>query len=206
MKHRMNRLVAAVCVALYCCVGIVQPVAAESLWNDSSPAANMYSDRKARAVGDIVTILISESSTATRTGKTSNTKSASANMSASTGIFSQLFRLFHFDQSASAKNADSVATNGTVSNTNVVTAKMTAQVVEVKPNGNLVISGSQTVAQGGEEQKITVNGVVRTEDISGDNTVYSYNVANAQIHIDGKGPIAAKQKQGIITQLLNFFF
>ncbi len=196
----------ATIMAVVWLLGIAAPVAAESLWNEQSPAANMYSDRKARTVGDILTILISETSTATRTGKTSNSKTASANMSASTGLFSQLFRFFKFDSSASAKNADSVATNGTVSNSNTVTARMTAQVVEVKPNGNLVIAGSQTVAQGGEEQKITVNGIVRTEDISGDNTVYSYNVANAQIHIDGKGPIAAKQKQGIITQLLNFFF
>ncbi|WP_346353608.1 flagellar basal body L-ring protein FlgH [Azotosporobacter soli] len=202
--HRYKNLAAIMAVVWL--LGIAAPVAAESLWNEQSPAANMYSDRKARTVGDILTILISETSTATRTGKTSNSKSASANMSASTGLFSQLFRFFKLDSSASAKNADSVATNGTVSNSNTVTARMTAQVVEVKPNGNLVIAGSQTVAQGGEEQKITVNGIVRTEDISGDNTVYSYNVANAQIHIDGKGPIAAKQKQGIITQLLNFFF
>lgn len=206
MKDRCGKtrlmLLLAVCFFLVS----VRPVAAESLWNESSPAANMYSDRKARNIGDIVTIRISESSSATRTGKNSNTKSASANMEASTGLFSQLFRFFKFDTEASAKNTDSYSANGSLSNTNTVKATMTAQVVEVKPNGNLVISGKQTVAQGGEEQKITVEGVVRTEDIAEDNSVYSYNIANAQIHIDGKGPIAAKQKQGIITQLLNFFF
>ena len=68
------------------------------------------------------------------------------------------------------------------------------------------MSGTQSIKQNNEEQKITVTGEVRAEDITPDNTILSSLVANAQIRIDGKGPIAGKQRQGIITQVFNFLF
>lgn len=175
------------------------PVSAMSLWSDSGPGAMMLSDRKAHAVGDIITIIISERSSATRAGNSSNSKSTSTSMEAGTGIF-------HGIASASAGNKDSFQAKGSISNTNTVTAQMTAQVIEVKPNGNLVISGTQSIKQNGETQKITVTGMVRAEDISPDNTVLSGYIANAEIRIDGSGPIAGKQRQGIISQIWNFLF
>lgn len=171
-------------------------VKAASLWNDG---ANLYSDHKARAVGDILTIVISESSSATRAGQARNSKSASAEASAGTGVFKWI-------ANAGMDSQDSFNAQGSISNTNKVSGRMTAQVIEVKPNGNLVISGTQTIKQNGEEQKITVTGVVRPDDVTVNNTVLSSYVADAQIHIDGKGPIAGKQRQGILTQIFNFLF
>lgn len=171
-------------------------VQAASLWSDS---ANLYSDHKAHVVGDILTILINESSSASRVGKAANSKSASADASAGTGIFKWI-------ASADASSKDSFSAQGSISNTNQVSAKMTAQVIEVQPNGNLVISGTQKINQNGEEQKITVTGVVRPDDVTPDNTVLSSYVANAQIKVDGHGPIADKQRQGILTQIFNFLF
>lgn len=176
-------------------LGTVKSEAA-SLWSDN---ANLYADHKARAVGDILTIIINESSSATRTGKASNSKSASADASAGTGIFRWI-------AGASMDAKDSFSAQGSIANTNKVSAKMTAQVVKVEPNGNLVITGTQKIKQNGEEQKITVTGVVRPDDVSADNTVLSSYVADAQIFIDGHGPIAGKQRQGILTQLFNFLF
>ena len=69
-----------------------------------------------------------------------------------------------------------------------------------------MISGTQTINQNGEEQKIIVTGMIREDDISSNNTVLSSNVADAQITIAGNGPIARKQKQGILTQIFNFLF
>ena len=93
-----------------------------------------------------------------------------------------------------------------MTNTNKVSGRITVQVTEVKPNGNLVISGTQTIKQNKEEQKITVTGEVRPQDISTSNTVLSSYVANARIQVDGKGPIANKQQQGILTQIWNILF
>lgn len=177
----------------------VSMVQAESLWTDNSPATSMFGDHRAHAVGDIITILISESTSASRSGKASNSKDSNVSVDAGTG-------LFKFLNSASAGSSDSFSANGSISNTNKVTAKITAKVMEVRPNGTLVISGTQSVKQNGEEQTITLSGVVRPEDVSADNTIYSTYLSDAKIDIGGNGPLAKKQRQGIITQIFNFLF
>jgi len=184
----------------FLCLGLTaaSSVSAMSLWSDAG-SANLFADHKARAVGDTLTIIINESSSANRAGNASNTKTSSTSMDAGTGIF-------HGIASASAANADSFTAKGSLVNTNTVTAQMSAQVIEVKPNGTLIISGTQSIKQNGEEQKITVSGVVRPEDILSDNTVLSTYIGNAQIRVDGNGPISKKQRQGIISQLFNFLF
>lgn len=175
----------------------LQPQAeAASLWSEQS---GMFGDRKARAVGDSLTIVISESSVASRSGNAANSKSASAQANAGTGIFKWI-------DDAKVSSSDSFKNEGKITNTNTVSGRVTVQVTAIKPNGNLLVSGTQSINQNGEEQKITITGEVRPEDISADNAVLSSNVANAQLKISGKGPIANKQRQGILTQIFNFLF
>jgi flagellar L-ring protein precursor FlgH len=181
---------------------LTQPVPtaqADSLWVDSAPAASLFSDHRARAVGDIITIVISESSSASRTGNASNSKSASASLDAGVGLFT-------FIEPVSGSSSDSFKAQGALANSNRVTGRITVKVTEIKPNGQMIISGSQTIKQLSDEQKITITGMVRPEDITPDNTVLSSNIADAQLKIEGKGPLASKQKQGILTQIFNFLF
>lgn len=194
-KFSTSLLLGFLCLVL----SITSPVSAMSLWSDTGTSSSLYSDYRARAVGDTLTIIISESSSANRVGNAANSKSTSLNMNAGTGIF-------HGIASATAGNSDSFQAKGSIANTNNVTARMTAQVLEVKPNGDLIISGTQSIKQNGEEQKITISGIVRQADITADNTILSSYIGNAQIKIDGNGPIARKQRQGIVSQLLNFLF
>lgn len=184
-----------------CFIVMTMPsAAAMSLWSDPGAAGmSMYSDRKAHAVGDTLTIIISENSSANRAGAATNAKTTSTTMNAGVGIFDVF-------TNASAGNSDKFAANGSIVNTNSVNARITAQVLEVKPNGNLIISGTQSIKQNGEEQKITISGIVRTEDITTDNTVKSSAIGDAVIKVEGKGPIARKQRQGIISQVFNFLF
>ena len=191
------KTLAIVVVALFLTVGSVTNVLAASLWGDG--ANSLYGDIKARAVGDTLTIIINESSTASRTGSASNSKSANVGADAGVGIFKILAE-------ASASSSDSFKAQGSLNNTNKVTGRVTVQVIEVKPNGNLIVSGTQTIKQNGEEQRITITGNVRPYDVTPDNTVLSSYVADAQIKIDGKGPISNKQRQGILTQIFNFVF
>ncbi len=174
-------------------------VQAESLWSDKGPAASLFSDHKAHSVGDIITIIINENSSASRTGNASNAKTSSTSMNAGTGIFAWI-------AAASAGNSDSFAAKGSLANTNTVTGKITVQVTEIKPNGNLAVSGTQSIKQNGEEQRIVISGVVREDDIAFDNTILSSYVSDAQLRIDGHGPIAGKQRQGILSQIFNFLF
>jgi len=174
-------------------------VSAVSLWSDTGATANMYGDRKAHAVGDLITVIINESSNANRSGKADNTKTSSTNVSAGTGIFGGI-------KDGGGNNSDSFQAKGDISNSNSLTARITAQVVDVQPNGNLIISGIQSVKQYGEEQKIMISGIVRIEDITINNTVLSSLLGNSYIKVEGRGPIANKEKQGMLSQIFNFLF
>ncbi len=174
-------------------------VQAESLWSDSAPASVLFGDQRARTVGDILTIVVNESSSAVRTGTASNTKAASASTDQGTGLLG-------FVPESSIGQKDSFKAQGSINNSNTVKARLTVKVIEVKPNGNLVISGTQNIRQNGEEQRIVVSGQVRPADIRYDNSVLSSSVADAKILVTGSGPLVNKQRQGILTQIWNWFF
>jgi flagellar L-ring protein precursor FlgH len=186
-------------ISLLLTFGSLYNVQAESLWSDTASTGSLFADHKAHAIGDILTIIISESSSASRSGNSSNSKDASAKANAGVGIFK-------FIGDASVGTSDNFSSKGAINNTNTVSGKITVMVTEVKPNGNLVIAGKQSIKQNGEEQIINLTGIVRQEDISADNTISSSYVADAQIKIDGNGPLARKQRQGILTQIFNFLF
>ena len=171
---------------------------AKSLWVDRSHT--MFADKKARNVGDILTIVISESTTQTATKSRSNSKSASVNLDAGIGIFRIL------GNAASAGASDSFEADGSASDTNRYSGRITVTVVEVLPNDNLIVEGTQSIWQNRDEHKITLRGIIRRDDVLMDNTVPSYKVADATIKFDGKGPLNAKQRQGILTQIFNFLF
>ena len=170
---------------------------AQSLW--AGNRRSVFADRRAGQVGDILTILISESSTTSQSLSNSNSKSGNQSLSAGTGIFS-------FLAAATASGSDSFKANGSANNTNTATGNVTVTVVEVKDNGNLVVEGTQSIWNNKNEHKITVTGVVRPEDISYNNTISSTKVADATLRFDGKGPLNAKQRQGILTQIFNILF
>lgn len=182
-------------------VMLMQPLAcsAESLWGPNRKAS-IFQDVKARNVGDVLTIVISESSTATRSATSKNSKSADIGVGAGTGSF------LDWITAHNASMSDNFNSSGNINNTNRFTANVTVQVVGVQPNGNLLISGTQSIKQNKDLQTITITGEVRPQDVSGNNTVLSTYVANAQIVVSGKGPLMRKQRQGIITQVLNFLF
>ena len=172
-------------------------VEARSLWRDNQ--WSIYADRKARNVGDILTIVIDEETTQSATKARSNSKSGSTTLGAGTGIF-------HFLAAATASGSDSFTANGSASDTNSVSGQITVTVIEVLPNDNLIVEGTQSIWQNRDEHKITVRGIVRRDDITRNNTVPSNLVADATLRFDGKGPLNAKQRQGILTQIFNFLF
>ena len=171
-------------------------VHAESLWNDRS----MFADRRAQAVGDILTIVISENFSATRSGSTSNGKESNGEASAGVGSFLGWLTEHSYDMK------DSFSSSGNVKNTNAVSARMTATVTAVQPNGNLVIKGTQSIKQNNDEQIISLVGTIRPDDITTSNTVASSAMADAQIFVNGRGPLAQKQKQGILSSIFDFLF
>ena len=172
---------------------------AESLWAEGVSTRSIFADRKAQNVGDTLTINISERTTTTQTKARKNTKSGSTSLSTGAGIF-------HLLAAASAGGSDSWKADGSAVDTSGFSANIAVTVVEVQPNGNMVVEGTQSIWQNKDEHKITLRGIVRRDDVSYDNTVPSTKVADATVRFDGKGPLNAKQRQGILTQILNILF
>ena len=175
-------------------------VSAQSLWADQDGTSmGLFADHKARNVGDVLTVVISESTSTAATKSTSNSKSGSQSLNAGTGIFG-------FLAAATASGSDSFKASGAAKDTNKVSGNVTVTVTEVQPNGNMVVEGTQSIWQNKDEHKITLKGVVRRDDVTASNTVPSTQVADATLRFDGKGPLNAKQRQGILTQIFNILF
>ena len=191
-----KKFLAAILIAMFITVGGTAD--AKSLWVDGS-SMSLYSDKKARNVGDILTIVINESTTQTATKARTNSKSGSLNVNAGTGIFD-------FIKAFSASGSDSFQADGSATDTNRYIGQITVTVVEVLPNDNMIVEGTQSIWQNRDEHKITLRGVVRRDDVTMNNTVPSTRVADATLKFDGKGPLNAKQRQGILTQIFNFLF
>jgi flagellar L-ring protein precursor FlgH len=88
----------------------------------------------------------------------------------------------------------------------MVKTKISARVDSVLANGNLRINGSRRIVINGEEQTMKVNGIVRVSDIQADNTVYSYNISDADIEFEGSGMIERSQSPGWLTKLFHWLF
>ena len=177
---------------------IASSAIADSLWTPTS--TSLCSDAKAKRVGDVVTILIVESSVSVQKASTGFDKKLSHKNDA--GIGTLLKNLPEFQVSSSQKGSASGAT----SRTSNFTARITATVVKVLANGNLVLEGKRTVSTNKERQEITLTGMVRQQDIAPDNTVLSTYLADAEIKSTGKGPIGDRQKEGILSKLIKFLF
>lgn len=178
-----------------------------SLWQDDAPLIDMFADQKARTVGDIVTIKITESSEATNKASTATDRSSS--LSASVDAFFNAEKRFPADQpffNPFAKIAGGMESdfqgNGTTKRSGDLNAYITALVTQVLPNGNLVVTGSREVLINNENQIIQLSGVVRPRDINADNQVLSTYIADARISYSGTGVVNDRQKPGWLTTIV----
>ncbi|HHU92227.1 MAG TPA: flagellar basal body L-ring protein FlgH [Halanaerobiaceae bacterium] len=172
--------------------------ASSSLWSDDFREVYKEKEREFK-IGDIVTIIIEENTTAVSSANTSVSQGSSVNAGAGFGIFDFL-RSFGFSY------ADDDGAQGQTQRAGSINADVTALVVDILDNGNLQIEGSKKIKVNGEEQVINLSGIVRQEDISKDNTVPSWKIANVSIDIEGEGIIAEKQRPNLFQRILNWIF
>jgi len=163
---------------------------------------SLYSDVKARRIGDVLSVIISENNSATNTSRTTTTKQnkASAKGDATTGALGGLFP--GVGGSLDIKNQYS-GQGGTLRN-NQFTSRMSVKVVELMPNGNMVIEGTKTVEINSEIEVITLSGTVKPADVSSSNTIYSHQIANAKLTYKGKGSSQTGHRPGLLVRLLTW--
>jgi len=191
----------------------IQPVVEEqqeagSLWHDGN--TSMFSDRKAKEVGDIVTVIISEKASASKEAKTSSSRNS--NISASIPNF---FGLENAEQLTSLHNpidlenlvkadfANGFDGSGSTTRKEDLSAFLTTQVVGRYPNGQLKIRGGKEVMVNNEVQIIYLTGIVRPVDITAQNTVSSTKILNARISYTGKGAVSDKQQPGWMMRMID---
>jgi flagellar L-ring protein FlgH len=172
-----------------------------SLWNDEG--GNRYSNRKAMHVGDIITVLVTESSQGANRAslKTKKESKFDAEGGPGTGYFGFL-KMFQ----AKANVTDELNGSGQTVLSGQLNTKITAEVIEIRPNGHLVVEGSRLITVNGDEDRIALHGVARPEDIHADNTILSTFLAEARISYNGKGPVNHAAHRGIFGRILAWFF
>ena len=165
------------------------PPATGSLWDDR--AGSLYDDFKARRVGDLVTIVVVENTTASARANTAVQKSESASTTAGVG---PLLNFLWPELGASGKTDSN--TQGNTARAGTLQTRITVQVVETFPNGVLRIEGRRTLKINEETQTLVFSGLVRIRDIRADNTVPSTAIANAEIYFEARASSARASARG----------
>ncbi len=202
MKLMMPNLAAL--VALAACVVLPLPVTSQSLWQEGASRA-MYSDKRASRVGDLITIVVQENTTANKNNQTSTSKKASMDAAITAFLYSPaasgLLTKGGTLPALKYNSANTFDGGGTIANSEQIVAQVTVRVIDVLPNHNMLIEGTRETAFGGEKQNVVLHGIVRPEDVAANNTVFSYNVADAKIQIITKGAITDSQRKGWFTKI-----
>jgi flagellar L-ring protein FlgH len=159
-----------------------------SLYFSNGRLADSVRDVRASQVYDLVTIVVLDNSSAVSTGVTNTARksSVSASVTSLAGPKSATGALANLANSA---NNTQLQGQGTTSRGTTLSTTITAEVTAVLPNGNLVVKGEKEIAVNSEKQVITIQGIVRPEDLSPTNSVPSNDVARMEILVNGKGVV-----------------
>lgn len=174
-------------------------VATGSLYQ-SGWSNGLYSDTKARRVGDIITVLLMENTQASKTAKTETKKETDASLSPLVGLNGLAPTIDGNTLELGIESDGTFKGDAKSDQSNSLNGKITVHVLRVLPNGNLIIRGEKWLTLNTGQEFIRLTGIVRSEDISADNTVESTRVANARISYSGKGSLAETNQAGWLSQ------
>lgn len=187
----------------------LEKTAPGSIWRGETDKSLMFTDRKARYLNDIVTIIVSE--TASGLNKASTATSRDSSTSASIDAF---FGLENSVMGSNAnmggqialggKSANELSGQGNTARNNTLVARISARVIRVLDNGNLLIEGRRQVTINAEDQYLIIGGVIRTQDITADNTIASQYISDARIIYTGEGVINDKMRPGWMTRVVDW--
>lgn len=165
---------------------------------------SLYSDQRGKQVGDVITVLIIETSKANNESGTRTEKKHDVEASGTQGSGGLLRFIPSFGFGAGSSTQYNG--KGTTNREGSLKAKVTARIIEVLDNGNLMIDGSKVVEINSEKEVLKVSGIIRQEDVGADNTVLSYNIADAKIVYAGNGSVYTGQRPGMFARFFNWLF
>jgi len=170
---------------------------------------SLFQDPKARRVGDVITVVLAEQTSASKKAATDTSKKQATSVTTPTLLGSPLsFGLpglskRSFSLGTQLSDDSSFAGAGDSSQSNQLTGDVTVTVAEVLPNGNLVVRGEKRVTINKGDEYIRLSGIVRPIDIGPDNTVLSNLVADAKIGYTGSGDVDNATSMGWLASFFN---
>lgn len=204
-KNRLRKAVAAASLNMLALSMILFPASsarAESLWMKAGERAQThYADHRAVRAGDILTVVIKETTNITATKETKSNKTSTVQDAITSWFFGS--------QNGKPRNANASGINnydgkGNITDQQEVDANIAVMVTDVLPNGNFVIEGVRSVVYSNEKQYMILQGIVRADDITANNTVLSTQIANATVDIKEEGDLASGQRKGWLLRLNDF--
>ncbi len=168
--------------------------------------SSLYSGRRAIEIGDLVTIEIAHSTTADSSANTNLARKTktSVGIKALVGLETALASIGLTPEALiEATGENNFDGTGVTARSGDLKATLTARVVDVEPNGILVIGGRQAVKINNEIQILTLRGRVDPRSIDSDNSVSSSQIADARIEYSGMGVVASKQRPGWLSRILD---
>jgi flagellar L-ring protein precursor FlgH len=166
---------------------------------DFETGESLVSNIKAREVGDLITIIITERATANAASKTKANNKSEARGGPALGW---LNFIKPWDMTVENKYLG----DGDTQRNGNLRAEISARIVEILDNGDFRLEGTRMVNINGEKQLIEITGVCRARDIGADNTILSTYISDAQIAYNGSGIINDTAQPGVVTRVLNWLF
>lgn len=174
-----------------------------SIYNASASQArtsrlNLFEDDRARRVGDTLTVVLDEQTSAEKEATTETERDASSEFEVSTPVPTPLGET----ASESAESSSDFEGDSEAEQSNSIEGSVTVTVAKVLPTGSMVVQGEKWLTLNQGQEFVRVRGIVRREDIQPDNTVASTKLANARIAYGGRGSLADNNRPGWFTRLM----
>ena len=166
-------------------------------------ARPLFEDRRARLVGDTLTVVIAEKTQASKKSDTKSDRSQAVDLAVPTVTGLPLKSLAGV--AMTADSANKFGGSGQNTSTNDFTGTITVTVIDVYPNGNLLVSGEKQIGLKEGEEFIRFSGVVNPTTVTGANTVSSTQVADARIEYKANGFLDSSQVMGWLSRFFLTF-
>ncbi len=180
---------------------IGEPISAGSLFS-TELAVNLYDDRRAYRVGDIITVTLNERTVSSKIAETTIDKDASVDIDES----SILGRLVNFKGNSLLTNVDQQRGFEGAAETdqeNRLQGSIAVTIIDVLPNGVLVIRGEKWMTLTNGQEFIRISGLIRPSDVESNNSIASTKIADARISYSGTGELADANRQGWMSRMFN---
>ena len=177
-----------------------------SLWQPDARFADLFADARARRVGDIVVVQIDENDSTENEAKTKADRTNSIDNSVTNLLGIPLQRSVLGTQitpEIGASSSSEFEGNGKTSRKGDITGSVSARVMRVLPNGNLMINGKKQIRVNGEIQYLILTGIIRPEDINAGNRIMSTSIADLRLDYYGKGIMGDQMDRGFISKVVD---